>query len=118
MKEDGLASSLVMRERGGGPGMRIHSSSKRTPRASTLSATVMDKEGWGCVDIGIESCGRRRPYPHVSTRPGPDRSPTVCGGGGGVPGPRQHQSRFPEWLPLNVFNKSRTIFPTITLVAS
>jgi hypothetical protein len=54
MKDDGLASSLVMRERGWGPGMSIHSSSKRTPRASTFSATV------SCVDIAIENRGMDR----------------------------------------------------------
>jgi hypothetical protein len=58
MKADGLASSLVMRERGWGPGMSTHSSSKRTPRASTfsLSATVMVSG----VDIALENRGRDR----------------------------------------------------------
>lgn len=54
MNADGLASSLVMRERCCGPGMRTHSSSKRTPRASPSSVlvTVMDKG----LDIAIENC--------------------------------------------------------------
>lgn len=43
-----------MRERGWGPGMSIHSSSKRTPRASTFSATM------SCVDIAIENRGMDR----------------------------------------------------------
>ena len=75
MNEDGLASSLGMRERGWGPGMRMHSSSKRTPRASTLSTSAMDN-GWEWGDI--EGCGITDRSCHAHR---PSKGATRGGGG-------------------------------------
>ena len=55
MNDDGLARSFGMRERGWGSGMRTHSSSKRTPLASTVTAAVMDEEEGSICDCGSET---------------------------------------------------------------
>jgi len=53
MKDDDLAKSLGMRERGWGSGMRIHSSSKRTPLASTVIAVDVMGGVWDSIAMGM-----------------------------------------------------------------
>lgn len=53
MKDDDLAKSLGMRERGWGFGMRTHSSSKRTPLASTVMAVDVMGGVWGSIGMGM-----------------------------------------------------------------
>jgi hypothetical protein len=55
MKDDGLARSFGMRERGWGSGMRTHSSSKRTPLPDSTdraASAVMGDVG-GSIDIVV-----------------------------------------------------------------
>jgi hypothetical protein len=99
MNADGFASSLVMRERGWGPGMRTHSSSKRTPRASTLSVTVMDRG----LDIAIEICGEDRCLSCHARHLRRSNGLSVGVAGGGFPGPRftgatSRPIAFPDWM--------------------
>ena len=58
MKDDGLAKSFGMRERGCGFGIRMHSSSNRTPLDSTDSsvAAAMGDVG-GSIVIGMTGDG-------------------------------------------------------------
>ena len=53
MKDDGLAKSFGMRERGWGSGMRTHSSSKRTPLASTVMAVDVIGDVGGSIAEGM-----------------------------------------------------------------
>ena len=89
MNEEGRASSLGMRERGWGPGMRTHSSSKRTPRAPALSTTAMDR-GWEWGDM--EGCGTTDALPVNSTQ-GEHHA------GVAVPGPRCAANCHHVFLP-------------------
>lgn len=57
MKDDGLARSFGIRERGWGSGMRMHSSSKRTPLDSDSrdkTGAVMDGEEGSIAIEGTE----------------------------------------------------------------